>query len=74
MAWQGLSEGAVCRELKDPAQNGNRSLPDLVAHMNTSLVLWAWNPGPGRTSPPLSHDEFLAQLKQWIDSGAACPQ
>ena len=74
MAWKGLSIAELCHALKDPAKNGNRSLQDLVPHMDTSLVRWAWNPGPGRTLPPLSHDEFVLRLKEWIDSGAACPE
>src|SRR5215467_14221278 len=57
MVWKGLSTGELCRTLKDSAKNGNRSLQDLIPHMDTSLVRWAWNPGPGRTVPPLSHDE-----------------
>lgn len=73
MAWKGLSTGELCRTLKDPVKNGNRSLQDLVVHMDTSLVRWAWNPGPGRTLPPLSHDEFVSSLKEWIETGAACP-
>ena len=74
MAWRGLSTGELCRTLKDPAKNGNRSLQDLISHMDTSLVRWAWNPGPGRTVPPLSHDDFVSRLKEWIDTGAACPE
>jgi len=74
MAWKGLSIGELCRTLKDPGKNGNRSLQDLVPHMDTSLVRWAWNPGPGRTVPPLSHDEFVSRLKDWIETGAACPK
>ena len=74
MAWKSLSMGELCRTLKDPAKNGNRSLQDLIPHMDTSLVRWAWNPGPGRTTPPLSHDEFVSRLKEWIDTGAACPE
>jgi len=74
MAWKGLSTGELCRTLKDPAKNGNRSLQDLVVHMDSSLVRWAWNPGPGRTLPPLSYDEFVSHLKEWIDTGAACPE
>jgi hypothetical protein len=73
MAWKGLSTGELCRTLKDPAKNGNRSLQDLIGHMDTSLVRWAWNPGPGRTLPPLSHDEFVSRLREWIETGAACP-
>jgi hypothetical protein len=73
MAWQGLSTGELCRALKDPARNGGRSLPQLIDHFETErLVLWAWNPGPGRTLPPLSHDRFVETVKQWIATGAAC--
>ena len=74
MAWKGLSTGELCRTLKDPTKNGNRSLQDLIPHMDTSLVRWAWNPGPGRSVPPLSHDEFVSRLKEWIETGAACPE
>lgn len=74
MAWKGLTTGEICRAVKDPAKNGNRSLPDLIPHMETSLVRWAWNPGPGRTVPPLSHEEFVSRLKEWIETGAACPE
>jgi hypothetical protein len=73
MAWKGLSTGELCRTLKDPAKNGNRSPQDLIVHMDTSLVRWAWNPGSGRALPPLSHDQFVSRLKEWIDTGAACP-
>jgi hypothetical protein len=74
MAWKGLSTAEVCRALKDPDKNGHRTLQDLVPHVETSLVRWAWNPGPGRTSPPLSHEEFVSRLREWIDTGAACPE
>ena len=74
MAWRGLSVGELCRTLKDPTKNGNRSPQDLIPHMDTSLVRWAWNPGPGRTVPPLSRDEFVSRSKEWIETGAACPE
>jgi len=74
MAWKGLSMGELCRTVKDPTKNGNRTLQDLIPHMDTPLVRWAWSPGPGRTVPPLSHDEFVSRLKEWIDTGAACPE
>ena len=74
MAWKGLSVGELCRTLKDPAKNGNRSVQDLVPHMETSLVRWAWSPGPGRAVPPLSHEEFVSRLKEWIETSAACPE
>jgi hypothetical protein len=75
MAWQGLSTGDLCRTLKDPARNGGRTLQQLVEHFETErLVLWAWNPGPGRMPPPISHDEFVARVKEWIGTGGVCAQ
>jgi hypothetical protein len=75
MAWQGLGIGDLCRTLKDPAKNGGRALPQLVEHFETEqLVLWAWNPGPGRVPPPISHDQFVAKVKEWIETGAVCAE
>jgi len=75
MLWQGLSGGALCRSLKDPAKNGKRSLEDIVTHMGSDkLVLWGWNPGAGRAAVPLAHNEFMKELRVWTAGGAACPQ
>jgi hypothetical protein len=74
MVFQGRSPAELCRQLKDPKQNGGLTLDRLVHHVSTDpLVLWAWNPGEGRTPPPLSHDEFAAAVKEWLDAGGACP-
>jgi hypothetical protein len=63
MLWQGLSGSDLCRSLKDPAKNGNRSLAAITTHMGTDkLVLWGWNPGPRREAVPLMHDEFMKQV------------
>jgi hypothetical protein len=73
MGWEGLSDGALCRALKDPKRNGNRSLPSLVQHMTSdALVQWAWNPG-ARSLPPLSQHEFHETVKRWAATGAGCP-
>jgi len=73
MAWQGLSTGELCRTLKDPTKNGDMSLAQLYRHLEEHpLVLWAWHPGRGLTLPPLTHEEFMARVKEWIDTGAVC--
>ncbi len=72
MAWEGLSVGDLCRSITDPERNGNRKVADLIPHMRTSLVMWAWAPGPERTVPPLSYDQFMAQLQEWAATGAVC--
>jgi hypothetical protein len=73
MIWEGLSNHQLCELFKDPRQNGNRTVNEIVEHMNTPLVLWGWNPGEGRTPIPIPKTEFLANVKEWAAKGAACP-
>ena len=74
MIWQGLTDGQICRSIKDPRQNRNRNLDQLVEHLTEDkLVMWAWSPGDGRTAVPMSHDEFAGKVKQWQAAGAPCP-
>jgi mono/diheme cytochrome c family protein len=75
MVFVGRTAGELCKQLKDPKQNGGRSLEAIFHHIaEDDLVGWGWNPGDGRTLPPLTRPETVAQLKIWIDGGAACPQ
>lgn len=78
MAWEGLSAGALCRLLLDPTRNGGLTADGLVAHMETSLVQWAWSPGIGldgepRRAPPSSGAHFVELTRAWVASGARCP-
>jgi hypothetical protein len=74
MAWQGKSPAQLCRQIKDPAQNGGRSLALLQEHMaKDDLVGWAWHPGAGRRPAPGTQEEFGAVIAAWIDTGAECP-
>jgi hypothetical protein len=74
MIWQDLSDGQICRSIKDPKQNKNRNLDQLVEHLTEDkLVAWGWNPGEGRDPIPMSHDEFAAKVKKWRSAGAPCP-
>lgn len=75
MAWQGLTAAKLCRVLKDPATNGKRSMAELVEHMTSDkIVNWGWNPGPGRTIPPLSHSQFIEAVKVWAAADGPCPE
>ncbi len=76
MVFAGLTAGQLCRNLKDPLKNGGRkTAKDAVHHVSTDpLVLWAWSPGNGRTTPPMAHAEFVRKLNEWVDNGAACPE
>jgi len=71
----GRSPAELCRQLKDPKQTGGRSLQQLFEHVSSDdLVGWAWDPGMGRTLPPLSRPDTAAKMKIWMEGGAACPQ
>jgi hypothetical protein len=75
MVFVGRSPAELCKQLKDPKQNGGRTFAELLDHVaNDDLVGWAWNPGDGRTVPPLSRVETAAEMKVWIEGGAACPE
>jgi hypothetical protein len=74
MAWQGLTTAQICQSLRDPGKNGGRNLSQLVEHVRSDhIVNWGWNPGPGRSLPPMSHEEFVDQFTAWVQTGAACP-
>jgi hypothetical protein len=75
MVFQGRTPAQLCRQLKDPKRNGGLTPDRLVHHVNTDpLVRWGWNPGEGRTTPPLSHEEFAGAVKEWLGAGGACPR
>ncbi|MGB2621499.1 MAG: hypothetical protein WA857_01080 [Candidatus Acidiferrum sp.] len=74
MVFVGRSPAALCMQLKDRKQNGNRSLEQLYDHVaHDELVGWGWNPGDGRTLPPLTREEASREMRIWIEGGAACP-
>jgi hypothetical protein len=75
MVFEGVTPREICEHLKDPARNGNRSPEEVLEHVETGpVVLWGWNPGEGRTPVAMSHEEFVKDMKEWIDNGAACPE
>jgi hypothetical protein len=73
MIWEGLTDHQLCELLKEPRQNGNRTVEQIVEHMHTPLVLWGWAPGEGRTPVSMPQHEFLAGVEEWAAKGAACP-
>jgi len=74
MVFEGKSPRELAAQLKDPKRNGNKTMAQLIDHVtNDKLVLGGWDPGEGRTLPPLSHDEFAKNFKTWIDKGAYLP-
>jgi mono/diheme cytochrome c family protein len=75
MVFVGRTPAQLCGQLKDPKQNGGRSLQQLFEHVSSDdLVGWGWDPGDGRSLPALNRADTAAQMKVWIDGGAACPE
>ena len=74
MVFQGKSPAALARQLKNPDQNGHKTLEQIMQHVaEDKLVISCWNPGDGRTKPPLPHDEFVRKMREWVDKGAVEP-
>jgi hypothetical protein len=76
MVFQGLTAGQLCANFKDPSKNGgHKTLAGAMEHVHKRdpLVTWAWDPGNGRTLPPMSFDAFAAKVQEWVDNGGACP-
>jgi mono/diheme cytochrome c family protein len=75
MVFQGKTPGELARQLKDPKRNGGKTLVQILHHVTEDkLVLWGWDPGEGRTKPPLSHADFARAMRDWVEKGAAEPQ
>ena len=85
MKWQDtndrpLSSAEVCRAVTDRARNENMDGRALLKHHEeAALVLWAWNPGrrpdgTTRTLPPLTHAQFGAATRTWVEAATPCPK
>lgn len=75
MVFQGRTPRQLAIQLLDPKQNGGKNTKELIEHITSDkLVLGGWNPGEGRTVPPMSHKNFAKLFKTWIDTGAYLPQ
>jgi cytochrome c5 len=73
LVFEGRSAGQLCRQLKDPQRNGGKTIQGVIDHLGTPLVKWGWSPGDGRSTPPLSYEEFVQKMQTWAAKGAACP-
>jgi hypothetical protein len=75
LVFQGKTPGELARQLKDPKQNGGKTLEELIHHVSDdSSVKAGWDPGDGRTTPPLSHAEFVRAMRAWVENGAGIPE
>lgn len=80
MAWEGLSQGELCRSMLDRKRNGDKDVAAIVKHLTRDeLVAWGWAPGVDadgkpRESVPIARDEFNRIVNAWAKAGARCPQ
>ena len=73
MVFQGRTPNQLAKQLVNPKTNGNKTLKQLIEHADDGLVKIGWNPGEGRTVPPLSHEDFKKAWITWITKGAYAP-
>lgn len=73
MVFQGKSPSQLAKQLVNPKTNGNKTMQQLIEHADDDLVKAGWNPGEGRTLPPMSHAAFKKAWLTWIKNGAFAP-
>ena len=74
MVFQGRTPRQLAKQLMDPKQNGHKDMKKLIEHADDGLVLAGWNPGEGRTLPPISHAAFKKAWLTWLSTGAYAPK
>lgn len=72
MVFQGKTPTELATHFKDSKYTGFKNFKeDLMDHVSFDpLVKNSWTYG---TPPPLTHAEFVAKIKEWIDKGAVIP-
>lgn len=74
MVFEGKSAHELAKQLVDKKTNGNKDIKKLIEHADDGLVLAGWNPGEGRTLPPVTHAEFKKAWVTWLKTGAHAPK
>ena len=72
MVFQGKTARELAMHFKDNKFTGFKDFKkDMIHHLeHEPLVLVGWTYG---TPPPLTHAEFVAKVKEWIEKGAVIP-
>lgn len=84
MRWQDqndriLPSSVVCKAVTDQSRNHHLDGPGLLKHHeDEALVRWAFQPGrrsdgAERSLPPLTHEQFVAATRAWVEAGSPCP-
>jgi len=71
MVFEGKSPRQLAMSFKDSKFTGFKTMEQFIEHVeHDSLVKHSFTYG---TPPPLSHEEFVEKVKEWIAKGAAIP-
>ena len=71
MVFQGKSPRELAASFKDTTFTGFHTLERIIEHVETDpLVKNGFTYG---TRPPLTHEQFVARMKEWIEKGAVLP-
>ena len=74
MVFEGRSRTQMATQLLDPERT-HMDTEQLLAHVaHDPLVLWGWDPGPGREPVPVPHAQFVAAFRTWVEAGAPVPE
>jgi mono/diheme cytochrome c family protein len=75
MVFQGKTPAQLASQFKNKKLTG-KTLQEMLKHIEEDhlVINSGWNPGDGRTKPPLSHEEFVAKFREWIEKGAVIPK
>lgn len=79
MGWEGLNRVEIAQAMLDKSKNGGRSVQEIEKHLTEDpLVLWVFEPGVNnegvpREKPPVSKEEYIKAVKQWVAEGANIP-
>lgn len=73
MVFEAKSAHELAKQLVNPELNGHKDLQKLIEHADDGLVKAGWNPGKGRTVPPLTHAQFKKAWITWLQTGAYAP-
>lgn len=74
MIFQGKTAHELALQIMDASLNGHKDKQQLLDHVNDTLVAGAWNPGEGRSLPPMSYAEFRKAWNDWIVNGGFAPK
>lgn len=71
MVFQGKSPRQLAASFKDSAFTGFHSVERIIEHVETDpLVKNSFTYG---TKPPLTHEQFVEKVKEWVEKGAVLP-